>query len=541
MGTGEKRVVVSHTNITERKRAEEALRESQTRLDLAIRSAHLGVWSWDIHEGRRYFDRHVCHLLGLDSATFTGSAEEFFRAVHPEDHEAIKAALSRVMTEDTLYETEYRSVWPDGSIHDLRTRGKLHRDETGTPRVIYGIVWDVTEHRKTEQERERLEAHLHRAQKLEAIGTLAGGIAHDFNNILGAILGYTEMARDSIPEDSIPHQDLEQVLKAAHRARDLVRQILSFSRQGEDQARKTVEIAPIVKEALKLLRSTLPSTIELHQNIAAYPLMVSGDSTQLHQIVVNLCTNAAHAMREKGGVLDVNLGEVQLDAAAVSNYKDLQPGSYVRLTVSDTGHGMDADTLERIFDPYFTTKEVGEGSGLGLAVVHGIVRRHEGGIYVQSEPGQGTTFEILFPMTERSQRLQTDTDSQPIRGGGERVLFVDDEEPLATLGERMLHRLGYRVTMKMSSLEAIELFRKDPGSFDLVITDYTMPKRTGIDLAREFLEIRPGIPIILCTGYSEMVSEETVKAAGVRAFLMKPLGLGTLAQTIRKVFDEKNS
>jgi CheY-like chemotaxis protein len=265
-----------------------------------------------------------------------------------------------------------------------------------------------------------------------------------------------------------------------------------------------------------------------------------GDPTQLHQVVVNLCTNAAHAMRERGGFLDLTLEAVELDAASAGSYENLQPGPYAQLTVRDTGCGMDAATLERIFDPYFTTKRVGEGSGLGLAVVHGIVKRHEGDIRVQSEPGEGTVFEIFFP---RLQQVREETESilaEPLRGS-ERILFVDDEQVLATLGERMLDQLGYSVTATSSSLDAIELFRSKPDGFDLVITDYTMPHKTGVDLALEILKVRPDIPIILCTGYSEMINEDTAKRLGIRAFVMKPLGRRNIARVIRNVLGSLSS
>ncbi|HBZ57056.1 MAG TPA: hybrid sensor histidine kinase/response regulator [Syntrophobacteraceae bacterium] len=397
---------------------------------------------------------------------------------------------------------------------------------------------DVTERKRAAEERSKLEAHLRQAQKMEAIGTLAGGIAHDFNNILAAIFGYTEMALDDIPENNAATQDLVQVLKAAHRARDLVGQILAFSRRKETQERRPIEVGAIVREVMKLLRATLPTTIELRQDLSDKRGVVLGDPTEVHQVLMNLCTNAAHAMREKGGLLDVSLARVDLDADAVRSYGELSPGAYVRLTVKDSGHGMDASTLERIFDPYFTTKGLGEGSGLGLAVVHGIVKHYEGAIAVRSEPGQGTEFEVLLPRIEHGQ-VHLEISQETLQRGTERVLFVDDEEPLVTLGESMLGRLGYRVTGTTNSLEAMERFRSDPDAFDLVITDYTMPRLTGLDLAREVLRIRPNIPIVLTTGYSEMITENTAMRVGVRAYAVKPLRQPELARLVRKVLDEE--
>ena len=413
----------------------------------------------------------------------------------------------------------------------------MHQYVNG-PIFFFGKWIRKKEKEKAEEEREKLETQLRQAQKLEAIGTLAGGIAHDFNNILAAIMGYTEMALADIPGTVSAHQDLEQVLTATLRAKDLVKHILTFSRQGEAQARQPIAVAPIIKEALKLLRASLPTTIEFRRRISEKSGNVVGDPTQLHQVVVNLCTNAAHAMRETGGVLEVTLGRIELDALSAGVHDGLKSGSFVKLTVKDTGHGMDQATLERIFDPYFTTKAVGEGTGLGLAVIGGIVKRHEGAISVQSVPGKGTVFEILLPSIEQKSSEQMENGLQMLPGATERILFVDDEEALATLGEKMLVQLGYHVTARTNSSEAIELFRVVPDAFDLVITDYTMPRMNGAELAREILQIRSDIPIVLCTGYSEMVNEQTAKAMGIRAFVMKPLSRRNIAEVIRAVLEQ---
>ncbi len=384
----------------------------------------------------------------------------------------------------------------------------------------------------------RLERELRQAHKMEAIGTLAGGIAHDFNNILTAIIGYTDMVHSKVPEGSEEKRQLEQVLKAGSRATDLVRQILAFSRQSEHE-RKPVQVAPIVKEALKLLRSSLPSTIEIREYISVAPeeSVVLADSTQIHQVLMNLATNAAHAMRMQGGVLSVQLSEVEADGSLVSLYPELKPGPYVRVTVSDTGHGVNATVMERIFDPYFTTKDQGEGSGMGLAVVQGIVKSHCGAIMVYSEPGKGSTFHVYLPKIE--ERAQTEAEvPEELPGGHERILFVDDEKSLVSLGEDMLESLGYNVTAKTSSLEAMEIFHARPNAFDLVVTDMTMPALTGIELAKKFMAIRPDIPIILCTGFSELINEKQSKELGIREFVMKPYVIATFAKTIRRVLDE---
>jgi nitrogen-specific signal transduction histidine kinase len=370
---------------------------------------------------------------------------------------------------------------------------------------------------------------------MEAIGTLAGGIAHDFNNILGAIIGYTEMALYEAPASSKNRNNMEEVLKAGHRAKDLVQQILAFSRQSE-QERQPVLIHLIIKEALKLLRASLPSTIEIRQNIRTDLGAVLADPTQIHQVMMNLCTNAHHAMSEKGGMLGVTLSDVELDVKEVVAYPDLKPGSYLKLTVSDTGQGMDPNVIERIFDPYFTTKEKGVGTGLGLAVVHGIVKSHGGMITVQSEKGKGSAFQVFFPVVKTQVKPEAKT-MESLHTGNERILFVDDEQALVDLGKKMLESLGYRAECRMSSIEALESFRSQPDKFDLVITDMTMPNMTGERLAKEMMGIRPDIPIILCTGYSERITREEAMELGIKEFVLKPFKINDFANTIRKVLD----
>jgi CheY-like chemotaxis protein len=318
-----------------------------------------------------------------------------------------------------------------------------------------------------------------------------------------------------------------------------VKQILTFSRQTE-QERKPVRVARTVKEALKLLRSSLPSTIEIRQDIS--PLseraVVLADPTEIHQVLMNLCTNAAHAMREKGGILSVTLSEVEADAVLVCRYPDLRQRSYLSLTVSDTGHGMSAELMDRIFDPYFTTKGLGEGTGLGLAVVQGIVKSCGGSVAVYSKPNEGTTFHVFLPRIEE----EIASEAKPVEklvAGTERILFVDDERTLVDLGKEMLESLGYAVRAAASSIEALETFRTQPDAFDLVITDMTMPRLTGRELAGELMAIRPDIPIILCTGFSDLINEEQARASGIRQFVMKPYVITKLAETIRKVLDQR--
>lgn len=382
-----------------------------------------------------------------------------------------------------------------------------------------------------EEEKTKLENQVRQSQKMEAIGTLAGGVAHDFNNILYPILGYTEMAIDEVPDGSPARESLTEIMTAAQRARKLVEQILTFSRL-DHQGRIPLKIQNAVKESLNLLRATLPATIDVVQHIDANCGPVLADPTQIQQVVMNLCTNAFHAMQNHGGKLTISLEEIQIASEDLPTSHD--PLTYVKLTVTDTGYGMSKDILERIFEPYFTTKKVGEGTGMGLAVVHGIIKGYDGDIQVYSEPGNGTTFNVYLP------RIYEDTqqDGQApvqIQKGDEHILLIDDEDQIARMLEQMLASLGYRVQAVIDPLEALELFETDPQAFDLVITDMTMPKITGDLLARELLKIRPGIPVILCTGFSKLIDEDRAVEIGIRKLIMKPVIKSEIAAAIREV------
>jgi PAS domain S-box-containing protein len=375
------------------------------------------------------------------------------------------------------------------------------KDENDNIKGYRGIIRDITKQKE-------LERQLLQAQKMEAIGTLAGGIAHDFNNILGAILGYTELTIAIVEEDrnekTIIRRNLEQVYRASLRAKDLIQHILTFSRQS-DHKPQSLKFNLILKEALKLLRASLPATIDICQEIDTNSQYILGDPTQIHQIIMNLCTNAYDAMREKGGVLKVQLNSVEInEEQSVANI-NITPGKYLKLTVSDTGMGINDEIIKRIFDPFFTTKEAGAGTGLGLSVVHGIVKNHYGEITVESKPRRGTTFNIYFPEFEPKEE-NASVENQELLIGTENILYIDDEESLVQTGKQILEKLGYKVTGKTRSNEALELFKQYPEQFDLVLTDQMMPKMTGIDLAKKILDIRPDIPIILITGYSEIMT-----------------------------------
>jgi len=362
---------------------------------------------------------------------------------------------------------------------------------------------------------------------------LAGGIAHDFNNILFSMIGYTEMALDDTEKGTLLHNNLQEVLIAAQRAKCLVKQILTFSRQA-DQDLKPLQIQLVVKEVLKLIRSSLPTTIEIHQNISNACGFVMANATQIHQVAMNLLTNAYHAMEDEGGKLEVTLKEVDLDMDDLED-PAMIPGPYVCLTVKDTGAGIDEYVMDRIFDPYFSTKEKDKGTGLGLAVVHGIVKSYGGNIRVYSKPGKETAFHVYLPVIQTRAETNETRVISPVEGGKEQILLVDDEEQIVRMSQQMLKKLGYHVTARTSSIETLEAFRAAPDKFDLVITDMTMPNMTGVQLAKKLFNIRPDIPILICTGFSEKISEHKAKAMGIRGYVMKPVVKSELAKKIREV------
>ncbi len=518
--------IVMVTDISEEKRRQKELMESR-RLYHAILEASPDPFVVYDNEGRVvYLNPAFTRVFGWSLDELKGKRVDFV----PEDQ---KERTSRKIKE--LYAVrrqvafETRRLTKDGTVLDVAVSAAYYGGADGESEGMVVNLKDITEQK-------RLDRQLRQAQKMEAIGTMAAGIAHDFNNILAAMTGYTELALMDLPEDSPIRKNLEQVLKAGGRARNLVKQILSFSRQTEHEP-KPIHIGPIIKEALKFLRASIPTSIEIKQRIDPKSGAVLADPTEIHQVVLNLCSNAAQAMRD-GGVLEVSLENMSFDRETLVGHFRVSPGRYLKLTVSDTGHGMDKETRERIFDPFFTTKERSEGTGLGLAVVHGIVRRHGGAISVYSEPGQGATFHIYLPALEsETEGEQAAVGLEPLSTGTEHILFLDDEEALVEMGRQMLERLGYRVTTKTSSLEALEEFRAHPQRFDLVITDLTMPKMTGDKLALEMKKIRPDVPIIICTGYSYQIPAEKIDGSGVDRVITKPLVIGELAEAIREVLE----
>ncbi len=512
-------------DVTEQKRAE----EERTRLAAAIEQSAEAIFITDPDWHIQYLNPACVPITGYAKDELIGRHTRIFKS--GKHDRAYYQGIMDVLNRNDSWSGRMTLKRKDGTLYESEAINSAVRDVNGTVINYVCIHRDITNELKMELE-------LRQSQKMEAIGTLAGGIAHDFNNILTAIIGYTDLAIRKLDENTAAGLDLGRVLEAGSRAKDLVRQILAFSRQSELE-RKPVHVAVIIDEVLKLLRSSLPSTIGILQHITTAPEgdLILADSSQIHQVLMNLGTNAAYAMREQGGELTVTLSETIVDSSLISLCPVLDAGTCLRLTVSDTGHGMDAAVRERIFDPYFTTKKVGEGTGMGMAVVQGIIKSHNGAITVYSEPGQGTTFHIFFPkITGDILSEAVSVESSP--GGPERILFVDDEEMLVEMGQELLESLGYQVMATTWSLEALKVFKADPAAFDLVITDLTMPGLTGKELAKELLAIRADIPIILCTGFCETFNEKQVKETGIRELVMKPYSVDGLDAAIRRVLTE---
>jgi PAS domain S-box-containing protein len=507
-------------DITHRKRGEEALQESKEWFRLLNEAIPQQVWTAKPDGSLDYVNQRVIEYFGYPFEEMIGQGWQRF--LHPDDLPECLERWGKARETNQPYEIEFRLL----RGNDQFFRWHLGRalpifNQEGQVVKWFGTNTDITQLKE-------LENQVRQSQKMEAIGTLAGGIAHDFYNILMGIVGYTELAQQKAGGNEVVKRYMDEVLVAGQRAKELVQQILAFSRQNE-QERKPLELQLVVKEVCQFLRASLPATIDIRQYFTEAPKIILGDPIQMHQVVMNLCANAEHAMRESGGLLELKVEHV-------AGGPDLKGGSFIRLTVRDTGAGMTPAVAQRIFDPFFTTKGVGEGTGMGLAVVHGIVLSHGGVIHVESEPGQGTIFSIDFPEVEAGSIEGEDNPFQPeIFMGRGHILLVEDEEPLARLGKEAMTGLGYEVIVRTSSAEALEDFRADPFRFDVVVTDQTMPNMTGEALAREMLQIRPDMPIILCTGFSHEISLEKAKAMGIRAFLLKPLLIKDLARALREV------
>ena len=561
-------------NINERLQVEQDLQQKQNFLNAVLENIEDGVVVCD--------EKGVLSLFNRASRDFHGLSEESLSSEKWAEHYGLYSAdgktimeredipLFRAFQGDHIQDVEMVIIQKQGKKYVLLASGQPFYDPQGKKLGAVISMHDVTEKKHADEllkkahqeletkvkertaelkksyeqlakevaEREEMAGQLRQSQKMEAIGTLAGGIAHDFNNILSAIIGYAEIAKEDLTESSQSVKDIDKVIVAGKRATELVKQILTFSRKT-DQHKITLRVDLIANEALKLLRSSLPTTIDIHTSIEKETGLVLADPTSIHQIVVNLCTNASQAIGNEKGKMEVILKRTNLDPGQVVDKPRVQAGPFLQLTVKDTGMGIDEQTVTRIFEPYFTTKKQGEGTGLGLAVIHGIVEDCNGFIEVESTLGKGTAFHVFLPIVKEEQTVITDKKNKSqISTGNENIFIIDDEPAIANIGQAMLTRLGYTVTTEIESLEALKKFEKNPDAFDLVITDQTMPDLTGCELAQAMLTLRPDLPIIICSGYSSVVSKDKAYALGIKKFIAKPFSKEELGETVRCVLDE---
>ncbi len=519
------KAIGSHVDVSTRHKAQTQVH----RLATVVEQAAETIIITDSSNIIEYVNPTFVDKLGYGPDDVVGKTPKLFRSGRHND--AFYESMRNDLKHGRAWHGTLVNRCKDGTAIELETTISPVKNDNGGTSNYVAIGRDVTHE-------SLLESQLRQSQKMEALGTLAGGIAHDFNNILSAVIGYTELAMQDSDNESRAHANMVEVFKAAKRAADLVAQILTFSRRTE-QERKPLLLAPIMKEALKLLRGTLPSTIDIQQTIAVDTPPVLADATQMHQIIMNLCTNAFHAMRDQGGILDVRLDAIEFQKEKEAGTLSIPPGHYARMAISDTGHGMTPEVRDRIFEPYFTTKRGRDGTGLGLSTVHGIVKLHDGAITVYSESGEGTTFNVFLPVcTPDIEERKNGKPTPPLpQGNGERILVVDDEEAIVQMEEIALRHLGYEVEAFGSSVKALEAFENNPEHFDCIITDQTMPTLTGADLARRLLKIRPNLPIVLCSGFSEAINDEKAHELGIREYIMKPMTTRVLAEAVHRVLN----
>ncbi|MBF0227332.1 MAG: PAS domain S-box protein [Desulfobacterales bacterium] len=504
-------------------RAVAALQESEEKYRTVLEANPDPVIICDVKHNIQYINPSFTKIFGWTNDEIYGKSIDFF--VPKDKILESKDFMKKLADGEILSCIESKRLNKNETLITVSISGAIYKDRNSQPSGFVINIRDITKQKQ-------IEAQISQSQKNEAIGTLAGGIAHDFNNILSAVIGYAELSILELPEKNKIRTNLKMLLNACYRATDLVNQLMILSRHKE-QERKPILLHPIVKEVVKFLRASLPTTIEIRHNISITQDLIIADFSQIHQALINLATNAHHAMKEGGGTLEINLKPINIDKKNINKYPDLKKGRYLMLIIKDTGSGIDDSTKDKIFDPYYTTKDKEFGTGLGLAVVNGIIKKHDGTIYVNSEAEKGTTFQIFLPVIEKDE--EEIKNGKKIRFGKESVLFIDDEKALVDLTIDLLEFLGYTVTATTIPREALQMFKDNPHKFDFVITDMTMPKITGDVLAIEMLKIRPDIPIILCTGYSELINEEAALKLGIKGFMLKPFTIYDLSQIITKI------
>ncbi|MGE0113297.1 MAG: PAS domain S-box protein [Steroidobacteraceae bacterium] len=530
-------VFVIIRDITDSKRASEEMRLMTQRLAIATRTAGIGIWEYQPLSNTLVWDAHMHALYGVRPQEFHGHHEDWDQCIHPDDQTLMRQQFAIAMNQHRECHAEFRIIRPDGSVRHIEMRADVQLDAAGNVERIIGVNWDITARKQAETTHLRLEAQLRQSQKLEAIGTLASGIAHDFNNILGAILGNIELARQDIQAGHPALTSMEEIHKAGQRARELIRRLVAFGKPHELDFRAT-QLPAVIDDAMKLVRATLPATVQIHCQFTSTLSPVMIDSAQIVQVLLNLCTNAYQAMEQQKGRIDITLDQQEFTTANLPD-ADMREGRYVCLHIRDTGAGIDPAIADRIFEPFFTTKAVGEGSGLGLSIVHNIVRSHAGAIVVNSEPGQGTCFHIYLPAAMDAEHRSPQPPviaGNTARGSGQHILYVDDEESLVFLTTRMLERFGYRVSGYTEATAALHAALADDADFDLVITDQSMPVMSGTELARTLLNERPHSRIVLVSGYLSPQEIERAYALGFHAVILKPDTVDELAATVHRLF-----
>lgn len=523
-------------DITERRKTEDALKENELRYKKAQRLGRVGNWEYDLVTEQFWGSDEARRIYGFDLDSDRFTTEEVEKCIP--DRDRVHQALVDLVEKNTPYNLEFEIHPASGDTRRfIRSIAERIADDSGNPIKIVGVIQDITQQKETEKEKQRLELQLIQAHKMEAIGTLAGGVAHEFNNLLGIILGNAELAADDVPEWNLAYDYLTEIRNASLRGKDVVKQLLSFSRNNT-LTKEPVDLADIVSEAVRFLRASIPANIQFAKEIPLVCHPVMANPTQMHQLMINLCTNAAHAMEDNGGTLGIRLESVQVNGRLFAAGQRLDPGEYLRLSISDTGQGIPDTIIDHVFDPFFTTKEIDKGSGLGLAVVYGIIKDHNAFIDITSNRENGTTVSCYFPLSDAAPASTAGTGEEPGQQESETILIVDDEPSLAKMLRRQLERQGYSVESETDPSTALERFRQAPEKFDLVITDMTMPQMTGAQLIRELKQIRKDIRTIICTGYDKQVASEKTAEIGVNGFIMKPINRGTLLKTVREVLDE---
>lgn len=512
------------TDITDKKITEEALARSEARYEKILESMTDPMYVCSPDFTIEYMNPAMITRIGRDA-----TGDMCYLALHGQERPCKWCRFENTRNGE-ISENDVESPL-DGRTYRITNMPVVNDDKTISKLTMYR---DITDHLKAVADKQRAQARLQQAQKMESIGNLAGGIAHDFNNILASIIGFTELSLDDVDPGSHLEDNLQEIFSASSRAKELVQQILKFARQTNEVI-KPIQIKKVIQETLKLLQSSFPQHVEIRAQLESGALVL-GNASLLQQMVMNLATNALHAMEEKGGLLEITTRDALIDDRFIKVHNQIKPGDYILIKVSDTGHGIPPEILKNIFDPYFTTKDIGKGTGMGLALVHGTIRKYGGTIIVESILEQGTTFSIYLPKTERRSEPRS-LISGELPHGTERILLVDDELPIAKMGQQLLQRLGYSVTKRTSSVEALELFKTKPNEFDLVVTDMSMPNLSGDKLSIKLLKIRPDIPIILCTGYSKKINDETAAEIGIKGFIYKPVVKDEFAKTVRNVLD----